>query len=151
MPRSIPNKEKQRKRLKEAINSSIESFNATMEKCPVLSNRQTLELENRVINNSGASSQSKGNKYVRFELKNSHFVLQPTIPTGCGNWIVERVPFITDYSDRANVIIYNSEIGIRIKFLFNFKNNEKVLGIPEKAEAKLGLGTPSWNIWIYKM
>lgn len=77
--------------------------------------------------------------------------MQPVIKTQTGQWIVEPVPYIDDFSDRANVVVHNEEIGIKIKFLFNFKNNEKVAGVPVKADAKLGLGSPSWNVWIYQI
>lgn len=146
--RSIPDKHNQQERLKESINTSIREFNNHIINNPSLNKTQSKLLENLIINNSGAASQSSSNKYIRFELKGSHFESQPIIPTGRGRWEISAVPQIYSYHDRATVYLQNEAIGIRIKFLFNFKNNTKVKGIPEKADAKLGLGSPSWNVWI---
>ena len=146
--RSIPNKEKQQERLRESINKSVREFNNYISDNPHLSEEQTCELENLILNNSGASSQSRSDRYIRFELKGAHFEPQPVIPVEQGLWEVKPVSQLYEDSDRATVNVQNVEIGVKIKFVFNFKNNEKVEGLPEKADAKLGLGSPSWNVWI---
>lgn len=143
----------QRLRLTEALNMATKEFNSYMSANNyVLPALGADSMERYLLNNSGADND--GLDYMLFDAhpKKLRMERQEIRPTGRGIWKVQSkdVGLIGTGKRRIDIVLVNEETKIAIKFVFNFKNSYKIHvdGETIKAAAKLGLGSPSWNVWV---
>ena len=140
------NESKQFERLYQSLNEGIQIFNDfNKSKNWTLTKEEQNYMESEIINISG-NGLYKYDYYLKFILNGNNFSSFSHITTGVGNWIIQQVKFLDDKTKRVSVFIDNYDTNIEIKFVLNWKNNYNYFN--KTAKAKLGLGSPSWNIWI---
>lgn len=66
------------------------------------------------------------------------------LPNVDGEWQIEEIS-MSPQSTRIQILVTNDFIST--KFLLNWKNNHTYRG--RRYAAKLGLGSTSWNVWVY--
>lgn len=140
---------KQSLRLIDTLNRIIKNFNKFVSNSKFQLNKNSQkELEDLLFENSGELS-SSSKEYMRFELNGDNFELIKPLTKGEGMWEIEEVALLKEQRDRVNVKLYNFKSNLKIKFTLNWKNKYKFNGL--KYKARLGFGSPSWNIWITKL
>lgn len=105
-------------------------------------------MEDTILNTTGDGS-FRG-EFMKFVLDGSDFSDFKRIPTGSGYWTIDRTERI-DGRDivRCNVFVRNYETNVEIKYVLNWKNNYPLKGNrADKVSAKLGFGSPCWNVWV---
>ena len=142
------NEENQFNRLQNALNEAIDIFNIEQKnKNFKLTQTEQKYMENIIINASGSSDfLNKYDYYLKFVLDGEDFNSFSRIITGVGSWIVQSVNKLSDNIKRVNVFVNNYDTNTQIKYTLNWKNNYKYNG--KSLMAKLGFGSPSWNVWI---
>jgi hypothetical protein len=142
------NQQLQTKRLFGTLNVAIEKFNKYVNSIGnELSIKQQFYLENEIINNSG--NEKHFDYYMKFSFKNNNPEEIQSIITGLGVWkisIVDELPL--DSNSRVHVVCQNPFTNTSVKFVLNWKNDEKNVGPYANVSAKLGLGSPNWNVWV---
>lgn len=134
------------KNLFNILNDSIQKFNQHLEDINYkLDSTKQNYMENLIINNSGSDERTY-NHFLKFIIKGDSMRDVDNLPTGIGSWLIDKVNFIDSNIRRVNVFVKNHETKIMIKYVLNWKNNYKYNGI--SYSAKLGFGTPNWNVWI---
>lgn len=66
------------------------------------------------------------------------------LPNVTGDWKIKSIEMAPN---STRIVIWTENKFIRTKFLLNWKNNKTFNG--KKYAAKLGLGSSSWNVWVY--
>ena len=140
-------KEKQLERLHNTLNNGIKIFNSTQKsKNYILTKEEQNFMEAEILNISG-NTQTQKHFYIKFILDGCNFSSFSCLNVGIGSWIVEPVKYLSNKIKRVNVYVKNYDTNIQIKYTLNWKNNYKYTdGII--ADAKLGLKTPNWNVWV---
>lgn len=142
-----PNIFKQRYRLVESLNEAVEKFNNHYDSINRRLSAQAQEyMESVIINNTGDGNRDNTH-LLRYIIEGSGFKEIKRIPTGVGFWTVDSVKPLGDKVNRVNIFVFNSTTNVQIKYTLNWKNNYR-LPNGDKVSAKLGLGSPSWNVWI---
>lgn len=141
--------QRQLERLWRAINGAIDKFNAFNENRGfVLPEQNQMYMEDTILNTTGDGS-FRG-EFMKFVLDGNDFSDFKRIPTRIGTWTIDRTERI-DGCDivRCNVFVRNYDTNVEIKYVLNWKNNYPLNGNrADKVPAKLGLGSPSWNVWV---
>lgn len=138
--------EQQYKLLFSKLNEATDIFNDHIKKKNyLLTPDEQKFMENLIINNSG-DSLTTAEHYLRFDIKGEGLENIDNYRTGIGRWHIEKVKKIDGDIIRTNVFIRNFESSLMIKFVLNWKNNYKHEG--NSYPAKLGFGSPNWNVWI---
>lgn len=140
------NVSKHTQELNSILNDVIFEFNQHLEDIgyKLDSSRQNY-MENLIINNSG-SNQKTNSHFLKFIIKGETMRDVDNLPVGIGTWLIDKVHLIDSNVKRVNVYIKNHHTKIMIKYVLNWKNNYKYNG--KSYPAKLGFGTPNWNVWI---
>lgn len=143
------NTQLQFKRLWAAINGAVDAFNTLNESRSFvlpLANQEYMEKE--ILNTTGSGGEQE--EFMKFVLDGESFDDFKKIPTGIGRWTIDRVHHVDGSRvSRCNVYVRNYDTNVEIKYVLNWKNNHPLLGdVSDKVSAKLGLGTPSWNVWV---
>lgn len=134
-------------RLFKKLNEAIASFNRFSEsKNYTLLAAEQSHMESLIINNSGNHTKT-GDHYLKFVIDGSNMRDVKELPTGLGRWTIDEVKPLSDSVKRVNIFVTNKTTHIQIKYTLNWKNNYKIPGVG-KVPAKLGLGSPSWNVWV---
>lgn len=143
------NAQLQFERLWTAINRAIDKFNSLNESRGFVLPRANQEyMEKEILNTTGSGGEQ--DEFMKFVLDGEAFDDFKKIPTGIGRWTIDRVHHVDGRSvSRCNVFVRNYDTNVEIKYVLNWKNNHPLLGnVHDKVSAKLGLGTPSWNVWV---
>jgi hypothetical protein len=141
------NELEQLSRLFTSLNRAINDFNSFNEKKNfTLTSGEQEAMENIIINNSG-HSKNKSAHYLRFMIKDGYFEDVKRLPTKIGKWTILRVKRLENGVKRVNVLVVNKTTNLQIRYTLNWKNNY-ALANKGSAPAKLGLGSPSWNVWV---
>lgn len=143
------NESLQFERLWAAINEAIDAFNSLNENRGFvlpLANQEYMEKE--ILNTTGSGGEQE--EFMKFVLDGETFDDFKKIPTGIGRWTIGRVHHVDGVDvSRCNVYVRNYDTNVEIKYVLNWKNNHPLLGnVCDKVSAKLGFGTPSWNVWV---
>lgn len=145
------NEAEQYDRLRSALNEAVDEFNEFLSrKNYALSPDEQQYMESEVINTSGSSDHLKQyDHYVKFVLKRKKLQLSSRISTGIGTWVVQPVKKVDKNSRavRTTIFVINNDTQIQIKFVINWKNNLKH-DDGSVFNAKLGLDSFNWNIWV---
>ncbi|OYX42408.1 hypothetical protein B7Y94_03440 [Candidatus Saccharibacteria bacterium 32-49-12] len=142
-----PDVSQQKYRLETTLNRAIDGFNQYYDdRNRRLSESAQEYMERVIINNTGDGSKDSTH-LLRYIVEGDQFREIKRIPTGHGYWMVKPVKPLGPGVSRVTIFVYNSTTNVQIKFLLNWKNNYK-LPNGDKVSAKLGLGSPSWNVWI---
>ena len=130
----------------DTLNEAVSKFNDHIDNQDYsLTPSQQQFMENLVINNSGGTNISN-NHYLRFNILGNNMSDMETIQTGIGRWLVDRVNAVVNETDRVNIYTKNHSSSVHVKYVLNWKNNYKHNN--ESLQAKLGFGSPSWNVWV---
>ncbi len=141
--------QRQLTRLWNAINSAIDRFNAfNAARGFVLPSQNQLYMEDTILNTTGDGT-FRG-EFMKFILEGSDFSDFKRIPTRIGTWTIDRTEKIDGHNIvRCNVFVRNYDTNVEIKYVLNWKNNYPLNGNhADKVPAKLGFGSPSWNVWV---
>lgn len=133
----------------QTLNGAIDAFNAfNASRGFVLPAANQRYMEKVVLNTTGDGKFD--GEFMKFVLDGDNFSDLKRIPTGIGRWTIYRTERIDGRTvSRCNVIVRNYETNVQIKYVLNWKNNYSLRGNKQdKVPAKLGLGTPSWNVWV---
>lgn len=136
-------------RLWGAINYAVDRFNAlNAERGFVLPHPHQVFMEKEILNTTGSGGVRE--EFMKFVLDGESFDDFKKIPTGIGRWTIDRVKHVDGAAvSRCNVYVRNYDTNVEIKYVLNWKNNHPLMGDKnDKVSAKLGLGTPSWNVWV---
>ena len=135
-------------RLYNTLNNAVDEFNAEQKKKNFkLTQEEQDYMENIIINASGSSDFSDNyDYYLKFVLDGEDFSSFSRMTTGVGSWIVQSVQKLSEDTKRVNVFVNNYDTNTQIKYTLNWKNNYHYNG--RSLMAKLGFGSPSWNVWI---
>jgi len=142
-----PDSEAQLKRLADVLNVAIDKFNdLNFHKNYTLTSDEQLAMERVIINNSG-DNRRQSDHYLKFIVEGTSFRDLKKLPTGLGTWTILKVKKLDATTKRLNVFVINQTTSLQIKYTLNWKNNYQIPG-RGKVSAKLGLGAPSWNVWV---
>jgi len=134
-------------RLFAALNEAIESFNQAQQQINyVLPQEQQNFMEDFIINNVGGTN-NKSRNILKFLLDGNTFRNFRQVSTQTGSWHILPVKKLSSEVKRVNIIIFNPTTNVQIRYTLNWKNNYHVPGRGE-VSAKLGFGTPNWNVWV---
>ncbi len=134
-------------RLVLSLNSATHSFNKiSAGKNYTLTKVEQDYMESLIMNNSGNSYKTRDH-YLKFVIEGDDMRNIKELPTGLGYWNIDEVKNLTEYVKRVNIFVINKTTNIQIKYTLNWKNNYKISG-RGKVSAKLGFGSPSWNVWV---
>ena len=134
-------------RLVLSLNSATHSFNKiSAGKNYTLTKGEQDYMESLIMNNSGNGHRTKDH-YLKFIIEGDDMRDIKELPTGLGYWNIDEVKSLTESVKRVNIFVINKTTNIQIKYTLNWKNNYKING-RGKVSAKLGLGSPSWNVWV---
>lgn len=137
----------QEDRLKNELNNPVDLFNKYIKnKNYTLSKNEQNFMENFIINNTG-DGESKPKYYMKFLLEENQTNNMKLMPTKIGSWEIINVKKLDNKIKRVNIFTINRTTNLQIKYTLNWKNNYK-LSNDKKVSAKLGIGSPSWNVWI---
>jgi hypothetical protein len=141
------NEEEQFSRLFSRLNDAVDEFNMfIMKKSYTLSLMEQSYMESLVFNNSGDEIKMS-NYYLKFAVRDENMKAIKSYQTGVGVWNIQKIEKISEHVKRINIFAINKTTNMGIKYTLNWKNNYR-LSTNEKVSAKLGFGSPSWNVWI---
>ena len=141
--------QRQFERLWCAVNGAIDRFNAfNAARGFVLPEQNQIYMEDTILNTTG-DGRFRG-EFMKFVLDGSDFSDFKRIPTRIGCWTIDRTERIDGHDIvRCNVFVRNYDTNVEIKYVLNWKNNYPLRGNrDDKVSAKLGFGSPSWNVWV---
>lgn len=141
--------QRQLTRLWEAVNNAIDQFNAfNAARGFVLPSQNQEYMEDAILNTTGDGT-FRG-EFMKFVLDGCDFSDFKRIPTRIGTWTIDRTEKIDGRNIvRCNVFVRNYDTNVEIKYVLNWKNNYPLKGNrADKVSAKLGFGSPSWNVWV---
>lgn len=136
-------------RLWGAVNDAIDRFNEfNAARGFVLPKQNQDYMEDTILNTTG-DGRFHG-EFMKFVLDGDNFSDFRRIPTRVGKWTIDRTERIDGHDIvRCNVFVRNYDTNVEIKYVLNWKNNYPLRGNKsDKVSAKLGFGSPSWNVWV---
>lgn len=134
-------------RLVLSLNSAIHNFNKlSAGKNYTLTKGEQDYMESLIMNNSGNGHRTR-DYYLKFIIEGDDMRDIKELPTGLGYWNIDEVKNLSECVKRVNIFVINKTTNIQIKYTLNWKNNYKISG-RGKVSAKLGFGSPSWNVWV---
>ena len=141
---------KQFARLFLSLNNAIAGFNDHIKRQGyTLNPSEQTYMEKEIINNSGAGK-GTAEYYMKFSFETMDPKEIKTIQTGRGQWKICEVKKLDSSASiaRVNVFVKNTTTNTQIKYTLNWKNDYEVDANKGKVSAKLGFGSPSWNVWV---
>ncbi|MDR3128380.1 MAG: hypothetical protein LBT99_03550 [Bifidobacteriaceae bacterium] len=140
------NIDNQYNRLHTALKTAVTEFIEFMKtKNNTLFIKEQAYLENEVLD---ISNNNKSNSYyIKISFENNQPKIIDNISYYVGKWFITKAE-ITSKDKRVNIFIKNRLSKISIKFTLNWKNNYSLFPNKPKVPAKLGFGSPNWNVWV---
>jgi len=136
-------------RLYSQLDIAVDKFNDYCEnKKWTLDKIGEINLEKYILNSTG-DGLKEYDFFEKFSFKAYTPLHVQRMVTGSGTWEIEKINNWDHVTKkyRVNIKIKNIITSSEFKFVLNWKNNYK-LDEKSKASAKLGLGSPSWNVFF---